>query len=208
MVGWLIRFLGMTLRVGVVGEVERWRRWPEPLIYVVWHNRIAVLPYLWRRSFPRREAVVLTSASKDGAVLGSAVGVFRMGAVRGSSSRRGAAAMVGLRRAAREGKDLAFTPDGPRGPQYVMQGGVVKMAQATGLVVVPISVEYERCWRLRTWDEFRIPKPFSKVRVVFGEGVKVRRDLTAEEFEEEREKLEERLRAGLKDDRESHGENH
>ena len=100
--GWLIRILGMTLRREVIGNVSELNARDQPIIHVMWHNQILAAPYLWRKMYPRRECVVLTSASKDGVVLASAVKVFKLGAVHGSSSRRGAAAIVALRRASKK----------------------------------------------------------------------------------------------------------
>lgn len=198
----------MTLRREIVGDVEKLNASEKPLIHVLWHNRILVSPYLWRKMYPGREVVVLTSASKDGAVLASAVKVFKVGAVHGSSSRRGAAAIVALRRAAREGKDLVFTPDGPRGPRYQLQPGVVKIAQTTGLLVVPMHIEYFSCWTLKSWDRFQIPKPFSKVRLTLRNPITVPRKLDDEGFEKERLKLENSLLEGITDLEDNHGDDH
>jgi len=203
-----MRILGLTLRREVVGEVASLKAHPDPIIFVLWHNRIAVSPFLWRKIFPKREVVVLTSASMDGAVLAAAVKVFDVGAVHGSSSRRGAAAIVALRRAAREGKDLVLTPDGPRGPRYHLQPGVVKIAQTTGLRIVPMQIDYLSCWRLRSWDRFQIPKPFSRVRVTLHEALSIPRKLDAEGFEKERLGLEARMLEGITDPLENHGNNY
>jgi lysophospholipid acyltransferase (LPLAT)-like uncharacterized protein len=195
----LIRLLSLTFRRELVGEVASLNGHPEPLIFVLWHNQIFSAPFLWRKMFPKREVVVLTSASKDGAALAAAVKVFGVGAVHGSSSRRGAAAIVALRRAARNGKDLVFTPDGPRGPRYHLQPGVVKIAQTTGLRVVPLQIDYLSCWTLKTWDRFRIPKPFSKVRVTLHDAITVPRELDDVAFEKERLRLEKSLMGGIND---------
>lgn len=195
--GWLIRLLGMTLRREVAGPVERIKASSVPVIHVLWHNRIMVSPYLWRKMYPKRKVVVLTSASKDGAALAAAVKVFKVGAVHGSSSRRGAAALVALRRAAKEGKDLVITPDGPRGPRYRLQPGVVKLAQTTGLPVVVMRVEYRAYWCLKSWDRFQIPKPFSKVRVTLEEPRNLPREMDEEEFEKARISLEQSLLIGI-----------
>lgn len=189
----------MTLRREFSGEISQYNASSEPLIHVLWHNRILASPYLFRKMFPKRETVVLTSASKDGAALAAAVKVFKVGAVHGSSSRRGAAAIVALRRAAREGKDLVFTPDGPRGPRYHLQPGVVKIAQTTGLAIVPLHIEYLSSWTLKTWDRFRIPKPFSKVRVTLGDPIRVPRELDDAAFENERLALEKILLKDIND---------
>ena len=142
---------------------------------------------------------MLTSASHDGAMLARAVGVFGIGSVRGSSSRRGVAALVALRKALREGVDICLTPDGPRGPRYELQAGAVKLAQTGGVHVLPIHVEYSSAWCLKTWDRFHVPRPFSKVRVIFDEVLAVPAELSESEFEEWRLRIESILRAGVED---------
>jgi len=200
--GWLMRLWCATLRFELadrcgLGDRGRFR---GPVIYALWHNRIFVVPSAWRRLCGGwRRAVVLTSASHDGAMLARAVGVFGLGAARGSSSRRGAAALVALRRGLGEGRDACFTPDGPRGPRYVLQPGVVKLAQSSGAPVVPIHVEFASAWRLRSWDRFHLPRPFSRVRVIFDRALAVPRGLGEDEFEAWRARLERILRGGVED---------
>ena len=197
MLGWLIRLLGMTLRREVRGDAALIDANIAPVIHVLWHNQICVAPYLWRKMFPKRDCVVLTSASKDGALLASAVKVFRVGAVHGSSSRRGVAALVALRKAAQEGKDLVFTPDGPRGPKYELQPGVIKIAQTAGCLISPFRIEFSSCWRLKTWDAFQIPKPFCKVVITMLEPLETPKDLDDQGFEKQRKLLEDVLREGM-----------
>lgn len=199
LLGWFIRLLGMTVRREVKGDLKRLQEYESPIIHVLWHNQICVAPQLWRKMFPKRKVVVLTSASKDGAVLSAAVKVFKVGAVHGSSSRRGVAALVALRKAAREGNDLVFTPDGPRGPKYELQPGVIKIAQTTGCLISPFKIEFSSCWRLKTWDSFQIPKPFSKAVITLFEPVTIPEDLDEEGFEKERRILESTLKEGLED---------
>lgn len=189
----------MTVRREVKGDLKRLQEYESPIIHVLWHNQIGVAPQLWRKMFPKRKVVVLTSASKDGAVLSAAVKVFKVGAVHGSSSRRGVAALVALRKAARKGNDLVFTPDGPRGPKYELQPGVIKIAQTTGCLISPFKIEFSSCWRLKTWDSFQIPKPFSKAVITLFEPVTIPEDLDEEGFEKERRILESTLKEGLED---------
>jgi lysophospholipid acyltransferase (LPLAT)-like uncharacterized protein len=139
---------------------------------------------------------VLTSASHDGAALARAVGVFGIGSVRGSSSRRGVAALVGLRKALREGSDACITPDGPRGPCHVVQAGIVKLAETSGVPIIPIHVEYSSCRELGTWDRFAIPAPGSRVRVIFDEALAVPAGLSEDDFEAWRRRLEETMVRG------------
>ena len=149
--------------------------------------------------FSHRKVVVLTSASKDGAVLESAVTVCNIEAVRGSSSRRAVAALIALRKAIKSGNDVCITPDGPRGPRYTLQPGIIKIAESTGAPIVPIRVEFDRCWKLSTWDAFRVPVPFSRVLVIFENPVKVETGIDAEEFEKVRTSVEATMQVDLDD---------
>lgn len=200
--GWLMRAWCATLRVEIEDRcgIGRAGSFEGPVIYGLWHNRIFCVPSAWRRLCGRsRETVVLTSASHDGAMLARAVGVFGLGAVRGSSSRRGVAALVALRKTLREGRDVCVTPDGPRGPRYVLQPGLVKLAEASGAPVVPIHVGFTSAWRLKSWDRFGLPKPFSRVRVIFDEALAVPGGLSESEFATWRDRIESVLRAGVED---------
>ncbi len=189
--GWLIRVMGWTLRYSFQGlEQMSERHAGHPVIFALWHNRIFAMPYAKPKLSPHREVCVLTSASKDGAILENAVHLFGLTAVRGSSSRRGAAALVALRKKLTSGATVTITPDGPKGPRYKVQPGVVKLAQTSGAPIVVVSVNFSSCWRLKSWDRFCIPKPFSKVMVKLEEGIEIARDLSEDAFENELMKLE------------------
>ena len=137
---------------------------------------------------------MLTSPSGDGEILARTMGRFGLGAVRGSSSRRGARALKELVQAMRGGSDVIITPDGPRGPRYHLHAGLVQLAALTGAPVVPIVVEYSPFHRMRTWDAFRIPKVGALVRARFLEAVRVPARLEEENFEDFRAEIERRLR--------------
>ncbi len=189
--GWLIRVVGWTLRYQITGLEQLDGKYKgRPVIYSLWHNRIFAMPYTAPKLVKDRELVVLTSASKDGAVLERAMRVFGLGAVRGSSSRRGAAALVALRKKLNAGVSVCITPDGPRGPMQKLQPGVVKLAQASGAPVLAINVKFSRCWQLKTWDQFYIPKPFSRVFVTIEDGIEYPRKMEQDEFEKKRAELE------------------
>ncbi len=183
--GWTIRIMGWTLRYKIDGlEQLNGKYSGQPVIYALWHNRIFAMPYTRPKLAKNREMVVLTSASKDGAILENAVAVFGIGAVRGSSSRRGAAALVALRKKINSGASICITPDGPRGPRQKLQPGIVKLAQASGAPILAVNVEFSKCWHLKTWDQFRVPWPFSKVYVKIEAGIDIPRDLDQSAFEQ------------------------
>lgn len=166
------------------------------VIVCFWHNRILGITFAFNRIYPKKRAgvTVLTSPSKDGEILARLVGAFGMEAVRGSSSRRGSRALLELVRIVRQGRDIAITPDGPRGPRYSLGPGVILLAQSTGARIVPAHASFSRCFRMKTWDGFIIPLPFSKVSVTIGEALKVPGELTEGEFEEKRKNLEDLLK--------------
>jgi lysophospholipid acyltransferase (LPLAT)-like uncharacterized protein len=195
----VLRLLFATLRLRVLDPDGCFRGLPgSPVIFVFWHNRILAMTAAFRRIYPRERGgvLVLTSASRDGAWLGEMVRQFGMGSVRGSSSRRGATAMRELLDRVAQGYDIAITPDGPRGPCYKLGPGPVYLAQKAGLSVIPVHAQFGSVWQLRTWDHFNIPRPFTKLTVLFGPPVKVAPEMNGEEFERARLELETLLREG------------
>lgn len=171
----------------------------EPMIWIFWHNCLFGAPLTKTRFSGQAPASALASASKDGAVIESMITSFGVKTIRGSSSRRGVAALIALRKALKAGEHLFITPDGPRGPRYDLQPGVVKLAQSSGAPVVPVRFSYSSCWYMNTWDRFRIPKPFSKVTIHIEAPILVPAKLDENGFESYREKVEGVLRKGVDD---------
>lgn len=166
----LIRLIGWTLRINVEDRCRLTDRdFKQPMIWTFWHNRMFVVPLLRDRCARHRTGAVLTSASADGEIIAAVMERFGLKSVRGSSSRRGATALLALAGTLEAGEDVAVTPDGPRGPRYKLGQGVVFLAQQTGAGILPIHVEYSRAVRLKSWDRFMIPLPFATVRVIFDE---------------------------------------
>ena len=162
----LIRVLAASWRIEVRNE-ERWRALYEarrPLVYILWHE--ALLPLLWHH---RDQGVaIVVSEARDGQYLSDLATAFGYGAVRGSSTRGGARALLGAVRQLQEGLSVAFTPDGPRGPRRELKPGVVAAAQRGKGIVVPVHAEADRAWRLHSWDRFMIPKPLARVHITYG----------------------------------------
>lgn len=170
----------------------------EPVIWAFWHNRMLVMPAFARRYVPGRRGSVLTSPSRDGALIAEVMRAFGQGSIRGSSSRRGATALRELVAVMRDGGDVAITPDGPRGPRYRLQPGIILLAQQTGAPIMPVAVEYSGCWRVGHWDGFMIPCPLTRVEVTIGDLHRVRATADPEAFEAERQNLERLMTAPLR----------
>jgi lysophospholipid acyltransferase (LPLAT)-like uncharacterized protein len=148
------------------GDVVRSGRQP---IMAFWHGRILAATHHFRQ----RGIVVITSQNFDGEWIAKIIGRFGYGTARGSSSRGGVRALVQLRRDLNEGRSVAFTIDGPRGPARVAQPGAVWLAGASGCPLLPFHIEADRFWSASSWDRTQIPKPFSRVAVAIGPPIHV-----------------------------------
>jgi hypothetical protein len=195
---WLIRALLSTTRFRLVdcaGLFDPKR--DTPVIWAFWHNRLLAVPQFYEKNTTRPGAA-LTSASRDGELVAQVLWRFGIRPVRGSSSRRGAGALIEMKNLARNGCDIAITPDGPRGPRYELNPGIITLAQKTGAPIVPLGVEYSRCVRVGRWDRLMIPLPFCRVEVTAGQLVTVRPTANDEEFEAERQRVKQALMAMTK----------
>jgi lysophospholipid acyltransferase (LPLAT)-like uncharacterized protein len=194
-----LRFLGLTLRC----------RWtdrsgyftdppPGPANYCIWHNRLALSMHIYFAYIHKRNRsaglAAMVSASRDGGFLAGVLERFGVQPVRGSTSRRGPQALRELTTWARRDRDLAITPDGPRGPAYVAQEGVIALAQLTGRPIIPVSWHANWKIRLRSWDRFQIPLPFSRVEFFFDKPIHVPRECTPADRETFRLQLETALK--------------
>jgi len=196
---WLLRVLFATLRIRVHDPAGFLAAPPAgPVIYTFWHNRILAITAAFRRCYPagRGGVLVLTSASRDGMWLGEVASRLGMGSVRGSSSRRGAAAMRELLERVAAGYDIAITPDGPRGPKYCLGPGPVYLAQKAAISIIPVHARFRCALRLRTWDSFAIPLPFSRLDVTIDAPLELPPTADETAFEAQRQKIESVLRAG------------
>lgn len=168
-----IRTLRATVRIRHHGDARQrdWEKAGDHFILAFWHRHLLLMPYAYRG----RRISVLVSQSRDGELIARTVARFGIDSSRGSSSRGGAAGLRSLLRKVEEGYDIAFTPDGPRGPAREVQPGVILAAAATGLPVQPVALAASRTRHLRSWDRFVVPLPFSTVHFVYGEPLAVPR---------------------------------
>jgi lysophospholipid acyltransferase (LPLAT)-like uncharacterized protein len=171
----LVKVLTHTLRVQyrAEGPVLDLVAGPERFILAFYHRRLVMMPkaYPFLRATPGGEprgVAILSSDSKDGERSAATWRWFGIHAVRGTAGHSGAQALVKMIRVVKEGWDLGITVDGPRGPRQKVKAGVLAVSRKTGAWVVPVCVAYERAWRLGTWDQMLVPKPFSQVLVRYG----------------------------------------
>ncbi len=160
-------------------------------IYVQWHSRIALSASTQAGTGTR----VLVSQHGDGEYITRIIHRLGMSTIRGSTTRGGARALLEVVRALRDGHDVGITPDGPRGPRLRVQPGCVLAAMKSAAPIVPIAFECRRARRLRSWDRFVVPWPFTRVAVHFGEEIRVPAGLEESEIEAWCRRVEEALDA-------------
>lgn len=164
--GALMRAWGRTLRLEASTEDRRClETCNEPLANVLWHNRLFLAAEYFRQFRKSRPTYALVSASKDGAWLTAFFSLIRLNTVRGSSSNYGREAVHALIEVLRAGHDIGITPDGPRGPLYEFKPGGLIVTRRAQAPMILVGFELEDFWELRSWDRFRIPKPFSRIRL-------------------------------------------
>lgn len=171
----VLRALGATWRMRYVGResVERARFGGGPVLYACSHGLLLPLAFAQRD----RGIVVMVSESRDGEIIASVLDRLGFGSVRGSSTRGGVRAALELARLGRQGRDLAITPDGPKGPRGKVDPGIAIVAARANVPIVPMGMAADRAWRARTWDRFLVPLPGSRVVVTYGEPIRVAENL-------------------------------
>jgi lysophospholipid acyltransferase (LPLAT)-like uncharacterized protein len=194
-----IRVIAVTLRIRHTDRAGlREGKLKHHAIYCVWHNRLALsMPCYFSYIHRHNESAglaAMASASRDGGMLIAVIERFGVQPVRGSTSRRGPQALRELTTWGKRGYDLAITPDGPRGPRYVMQEGIVALAQLTGMPIVPVAINVNWKIAVKSWDRFQIPLPFSRCEMIYGQPIQIPRETSETGREAFRVQVEKALR--------------
>ena len=167
--------------IGLLMTSIRWRRADRRalddfmaanpgIIVVFWHERLFAMPWLWPS---RRPLCALQSTHADGRMMAACIRRFGVGTIWGSSSRSALSGLRGMMRALEDGRSVAITPDGPRGPARSAARGALALAQLSGRPILPLSWSASRSWRAGGWDRMMIPKPFSRGRLLMGAPIHV-----------------------------------
>jgi lysophospholipid acyltransferase (LPLAT)-like uncharacterized protein len=166
-----VDLLFSTVKVEFV-EFERVRPFLESRRFIAafWHSRILMFSYLYKGW----NAAILVSRSKDGEFIARLIQKQGHEPIRGSSSRGGLRALSTLIRNLKEkDRTAVIIPDGPQGPRFKVQPGVIMLAKKTGYPIIPVSYSAEKAKIFSSWDRFVLPYPFTRCRVIFGEPVYV-----------------------------------
>lgn len=178
----ILRSIGSSLRTEVVNfPVD-----DSKSIICGWHGR----SFIFGNHFRKRGYWVVISHSRDGDLQNYVFVRLGYRTIRGSTGRGGVRAAIEAIRALRAGGTMAMTPDGPRGPSHVVQGGIMLMAQKSGAKLIPVGIAASPCMRARrSWDCYMVPHPFAKALLIFGEPFTVPEDADEAKVEEIRLQL-------------------
>lgn len=181
-------FWAKSTRMKVIGEepYRKLREQAKPVILLVWHGRIFIVPYFFRR----RGITPLVSPSKDGEIPARIMSRWGYKIIRGSSSHVIIKAWNEMKNELQRGGEVIIVPDGPRGPYRKMKLGGLKLAQETGAYLVPFTFSTSRKKFLRSWDSFLLFYPFSKVVAMYGSPFTIDSRLKGEELEKESQEIE------------------
>jgi lysophospholipid acyltransferase (LPLAT)-like uncharacterized protein len=166
-----LRLLATTWRYDVVNPraIAVLRDGKRPFIFSLWHGQL--LPLLWHHR--GEQIAVLISEHRDGELIARVADSLGYRLIRGSSTHGAERALLGLVRDLRDGREVAVTPDGPRGPAQKYAPGALIAAQRSAAPILPIAAHASSAWRMKSWDGFMVPKPFARVTVAYGDPVEI-----------------------------------
>ncbi len=194
---WYFLLLGLTCRQVWKGkeQIEALKAKKQNWIYSLWHQNVSATNYVLRN----QGFVGLTSPSYEGEIAARILYLFHNDAVRGSSSKGGAKALLGLIKKIKKGQSGLLTPDGPRGPKYELKPGVIILAQKTGCPLVPFHLAFSRPRIFKkSWDQHQLPRFFSRIFVELGEPFFVPKTMNKEEFSQVRQQFENKMNENVK----------
>lgn len=188
----IFRLLGLTYRHQIknLAIIEEHKKANPPGAYLlaIWHQNIFA-----GMQTQRMRHVVMASPSKDGEFAAATLQKLGHQVVRGSSNKRSHEALIEMIAIIKKGIPASLSIDGPRGPLYEVKAGVIEMARKTQTPIIAMAPIPQKYWSFKSWDQFRLPKPFTTITVVYGNPIFVPLDVTREEFESYKIKLKEEL---------------
>jgi lysophospholipid acyltransferase (LPLAT)-like uncharacterized protein len=195
-----IRAYAWTFRLEVENEAPwmAYHRNGGRVLLCTWHQQFFAAIRHFQNYRDHRPGLII-SRSKDGEIIAGVASRSGWEPVRGSSSRGGLKAMVDLIEKLRQTRLAGHIVDGPQGPASVIKNGLIWIAHAADAVIVPFYIFADRAWYFKSWDRFMLPKPFSRVRLRFGEMIRLAATDDEAEFEAQRVQVEKIMLQGLQD---------
>ncbi|MCH2176805.1 MAG: lysophospholipid acyltransferase family protein [Lentisphaeria bacterium] len=180
----ILKLIRMTQRVTYIDPSNQLEQLDQrPGIYLLWHNRLILLPLMFSRS-TRKKTRFLASGSRDGGYIFDFLAILGLRGFQGSSSKGGTKAVLRMKQAIKNRESIVITPDGPRGPKYAIHEGAIYMASKLQVPLFPVV--YNSKWHitLKTWDRFQLPLPFSEGELIIGEPIYLPENLDREGLKE------------------------
>ena len=150
-------------------------------IYSIWHNNVLISPW----ALKNQNVSVMVSESKDGEIIARSVELFGNTTIRGSTSKNSTRVTRKALKCLKDQNPVAITPDGPRGPKYVLQEGVLYLAALSNTPIIPFHAECSKQWQFNSWDNLKLPKPFSTIHLCFGNPIHIEARILKEQKDEE-----------------------
>lgn len=167
----------------------------KKFIFAFWHQNILTA----LTSHPYDRALAIVSPSKDGEYVAIACQKFGHDTIRGSSDKSALKTLLEMIRVLKKGEHYgAISIDGPKGPLYEIKRGIIDVAKKTKLPILPLAIYPEHFFSFKSWDQFRLPLPFTKVHIIYGEPLFIDGDLPIEKYESMTQRLREILFAAEK----------
>lgn len=163
-----------------------------PLVFAHWHGDELAITHLVRKY----RIATMTSTSSDGEIIDFVIRRFGGKTSRGSSTRGGTGALKGLVRLMRQGYRASMAVDGPKGPLHEVKPGVFELSRLAHAHIIPMGISCSNPIIFeKSWNKAILPKPFSRVVVVFGEPF----ELLAKDTNPRSEQLKTSLASALSD---------
>ena len=182
---YFIRLLNLTYRFKFIGLEHKYNAKAthpqKTFIFASWHQHLISAIF----SHIGEQFTMVISESKDGELVAVTCEKFGHRPARGSSTRGGKKALMEIVRNMKMGYPGAITVDGPKGPPHIVKPGVIEVARICKCAILPFSFSVDKSWVIKkSWDQFIIPKPFSKIIVVIGEPIYISDDISRDKFNE------------------------
>ncbi len=196
----ITKAIHLTLRWKQEGVIQNSKHWSEgePAVLAFWHSQQIYMPYIYDvKDYPVnicKPLFALASNHRDGQLAAQTIKDRNISVIGGSSTRGGRKAFIEMIKKIKTGNHVIISPDGPKGPAEIAKYGTIKLASMTGAKIIPVALNAKWKWSFNSWDEMFIPKPFSKVFLLVGEGYSIKKNLSKEELVSESTKLTEILK--------------
>ena len=193
-----IRLYSLTFRLKIENETE-WLTYVNQggtVVLCCWHQQFfSAIRYFQRYRYMNPS--IMISKSRDGEIIANVARRSGWQPIRGSSSRGGAEALRTIIGRFGQSRMVGHIVDGPQGPAGQVKAGVIRLAHAADAMIIPFYTSANRAWYFNSWDNFFLPKPFSKVTISFGHMIKLAATDDYDKFEYQRMQLEKTMASGL-----------